>query len=90
VHWRRIVAKPPVYFQSDSTGKAPGLRNNPPTMAVDRPKFLAYARFLRLPNAITAMADPLAGWFAVGGGVPGWKLPLWEPAFVLGKVLART
>jgi len=22
------------------------------------------------------MADPLAGWFAIGGGVPAWKLPL--------------
>jgi 4-hydroxybenzoate polyprenyltransferase len=45
-------------------------------MSVERPKFLAHAQLLRLPNAFTAMADPLAGWFAIGGGVPGWKLPL--------------
>jgi len=45
-------------------------------MTVDRPKFLACAQLLRLPNAFTAMADPLAGWFAIGGGVPAWKLPL--------------
>lgn len=45
-------------------------------MMTERPKFLAYAQLLRLPNAFTAMADPLAGWFAVGGGVPSWELPL--------------
>jgi 4-hydroxybenzoate polyprenyltransferase len=45
-------------------------------MATERPKLLAYARLVRLPNAVTAMADPLAGWFAVGGGAPGWHLPL--------------
>ena len=39
-------------------------------------KFLAYARLFRLPSAFTVMADPLAGWFAVGGGVPAWELPL--------------
>ena len=45
-------------------------------MTNQRPKFLVYARLLRLPNAFTAMADPLAGWFAVGGGAPAWQLPL--------------
>ena len=45
-------------------------------MTNQRPKFLAYAQLLRLPNAFTAMADPLAGWFAVGGGAPAWQLPL--------------
>lgn len=40
------------------------------------PRFLAYARLLRLPNTFIVMADPLAGWFAVGGGVPAWQLPL--------------
>lgn len=39
--------------------------------------FLAYAHLLRLPNAFTAMADPLAGWFVIGGGGdPAWQLPL--------------
>src|ERR1051326_562728 len=56
--------------------KRPGIRNNPAIMATARPKFLAYARLVRLPNAFTAMADPLAGWFAGGGGAPGWHLPL--------------
>lgn len=45
-------------------------------MTTQRPRFVAYAQLLRLPNAVTAMADPLAGWLAVGGGAPGWKLPL--------------
>ena len=45
-------------------------------MTNQRPKLLAYAQLFRLPNAFTAMADPLAGWFAVGGGVPAWELPL--------------
>lgn len=45
-------------------------------MATERSKFLVYAQLLRLPNAFTAMADPLAGWFAVGGGTPVWNLPL--------------
>jgi 4-hydroxybenzoate polyprenyltransferase len=45
-------------------------------MTDQRPKLLVYAQLLRLPNAFTAMADPLAGWFAVGGGVPAWELPL--------------
>jgi 4-hydroxybenzoate polyprenyltransferase len=45
-------------------------------MAIQRPKVLSYIQLLRLPNAFTAMADPLAGWFAVGGGAPGWELPL--------------
>ena len=45
-------------------------------MTSQRPKFLAYAQLLRLPNAFTAVADPLAGWFAVGGGVPAWHLTL--------------
>jgi 4-hydroxybenzoate polyprenyltransferase len=45
-------------------------------MTNQRSKFLAYAQLLRLPNTFTAMADSLAGWFAVGGGVPAWQLPL--------------
>jgi len=45
-------------------------------MTNQRPKFLAYAYFFRLPTAFVVMADPLAGWFAVGGGVPAWQLPL--------------
>ena len=45
-------------------------------MPRSRSRFLAYARLLRLPNAFTAMADPLAGWFVVGGGEPWWQLPL--------------
>ena len=45
-------------------------------MTTERSRFLAYAQLLRLPNAFTAMADPLAGWLAVGGGVPVWDLPL--------------
>ena len=45
-------------------------------MTNQRPKFLAYIQLLRLPNAFTAMADPLAGWFAVGGGAPTGQLPL--------------
>jgi 4-hydroxybenzoate polyprenyltransferase len=52
------------------------IRNNRVAMTNLRPKFLAYAQLLRLPNAFTAMADPLAGWFAVGGGAPSWQLPL--------------
>lgn len=39
-----------------------------------RSKLLAYAQLTRLPNVFTAMADPLAGWFVVGGGVPVWNL----------------
>jgi 4-hydroxybenzoate polyprenyltransferase len=31
---------------------------------------LAWARLVRLPNLFTAVADPLAGWFVVGGGLP--------------------
>ena len=45
-------------------------------MATKHSKFLVYAQLLRLPNAFTAMADPLAGWLAVGGGMPVWNLPL--------------
>ena len=45
-------------------------------MTTERSRFLAYAQLLRLPSALTAMADPLAGWFAVGGGAPAWNLPL--------------
>jgi 4-hydroxybenzoate polyprenyltransferase len=36
----------------------------------------AFARLLRLPNVFTAVADPLAGWFLVGGGNPAWQLAL--------------
>jgi 4-hydroxybenzoate polyprenyltransferase len=52
------------------------IRNNHAAMTNQRPKLLAYAQWLRLPNTFTVMADPLAGWFAVGGGVPAWQLPL--------------
>ncbi len=41
-------------------------------MAHSKP--LAYARLLRLPNIFTAAADPLAGWFVVGGGSPAWQV----------------
>lgn len=37
---------------------------------------LAYARLLRLPNLFTAVADPLAGWLVVGGGLPAWEILL--------------
>jgi 4-hydroxybenzoate polyprenyltransferase len=37
-------------------------------------KLLAYARLLRLPNLFTAAADPIAGWFVVGGGSPTWHV----------------
>jgi 4-hydroxybenzoate polyprenyltransferase len=36
----------------------------------------AVARLLRLPNVFTAIADPLAGWFLIGGGSPAWQLAL--------------
>ena len=36
----------------------------------------AYAQLLRLPNVFTAVADPLAGWFFVGGGAPAWNVSL--------------
>jgi UbiA prenyltransferase family protein len=52
------------------------IRNNHMAMTNQRTKFLAYIQLLRLPNTFMAMADPLAGWFAVGGGVPAWQLPL--------------
>src|SRR5579871_527432 len=39
-------------------------------MSAKRSQLLAYTRLLRLPIAFIAMADPLAGWFAIGGGVP--------------------
>jgi len=39
-----------------------------------RSKLLSYAQLVRLPNAFTAMADPLAGWFVVGGGLPAWNV----------------
>jgi 4-hydroxybenzoate polyprenyltransferase len=46
-------------------------------MLTSRSKLFAYAQLLRLPNAFTAMADPLAGWLVVGGGAPAWLvLPL--------------
>lgn len=34
--------------------------------------WLAWARLLRVANLFTAVADPLAGWFIVGGGAPAW------------------
>jgi 4-hydroxybenzoate polyprenyltransferase len=40
-----------------------------------RRNLLAYAQLMRLPNVFTAVADPLAGWFVVGGGGdPAWQL----------------
>ena len=45
-------------------------------MPVPRPKWLAYAQLIRLPNLFTAVADPLAGWLVVGGGTPAWHLVL--------------
>ncbi len=45
-------------------------------MTNQRSKLLVYGQLLRLPNTFTVMADPLAGWFAVGGGTPAWQLPL--------------
>jgi 4-hydroxybenzoate polyprenyltransferase len=45
-------------------------------MVVARPKLVAYAQLMRLPNVFTAVADPLAGWFVVGGGDPSWHLAL--------------
>jgi 4-hydroxybenzoate polyprenyltransferase len=39
-----------------------------------RSKLFAYAQLMRLPNFFTAMADPLAGWFVVGGGLPAWHV----------------
>src|ERR1041385_6358805 len=39
-----------------------------------RSKFLAYAQLMRLPNVFTAVADPLARWFVVGGGLPAWHV----------------
>src|SRR5437867_1617930 len=41
-----------------------------------RSKLFAYAQLMRLPNIFTAMADPLAGWFVVGGGAPAWHVLL--------------
>lgn len=49
--------------------------NNPPMPAV-RSKLLACAQLMRLPNAFTAVADPLAGWFVVGGAERSWQLAL--------------
>ncbi len=46
-------------------------------MPRSRSTLMAYAQLLRLPNVFTAMADPLAGWFVIGGGGdPEWQLPL--------------
>src|SRR5437867_5612120 len=39
-----------------------------------RSKLLAYAQLLRLPDVFTAAADPIAGWFVVGGGGQPWQL----------------
>lgn len=47
-----------------------------PAMTAPRSKLLTFAKLMRLPNVFTAIADPLAGWFAIGGGPPGWQLPL--------------
>lgn len=45
-------------------------------MSASRPKWLAYAQLLRLPNLFTAVADPLAGWLLIRGGDPPWQLPV--------------
>src|SRR5260221_2691316 len=37
-------------------------------------KFMKYTQLIRLANVFTAVADPLAGWFAVGGGNPPTQL----------------
>lgn len=37
-------------------------------------KLRTYAQLIRLPNVFTAVADPLAGWFLVGGGAPAWHI----------------
>lgn len=50
--------------------------NNAGAMPDARSKLLAYAQLMRLPNVFTAVADPLAGWFVVGGGDPSWQLAL--------------
>jgi len=39
-------------------------------------KLRAYAQLLRLPNVFTAVADPLAGWFFIGGGMPAWHVAM--------------
>ncbi|MCG3149027.1 MAG: Protoheme IX farnesyltransferase [Verrucomicrobiae bacterium] len=39
-------------------------------------KFRAFVQLLRLPNVFTAVADPLAGWFLIGGGEPAWHIVL--------------
>ena len=46
----------------------------PPTMRRARETWFAYVQLLRLPNLFTAVADPLAGWLAVGGGGPPAQL----------------
>ncbi len=43
-------------------------------MEATQSKTLSYAQLLRIPNVFTAIADPLAGWFVVGGGEPSWHL----------------
>jgi 4-hydroxybenzoate polyprenyltransferase len=45
-------------------------------MSDARPKWLALAQLMRLPNLFTAVADPLAGWLVVGGGSPAWQVLL--------------
>ncbi len=45
-----------------------------PRVTAPGSKLLAYTRLARLPNLFTAIADPLAGWFAVGGGSPATQL----------------
>ncbi len=47
-----------------------------PAMSSPRPKLIAWAQLLRLPNLFTAVADPLAGWLIIGGSEPGWQLPV--------------
>jgi 4-hydroxybenzoate polyprenyltransferase len=45
-------------------------------MSRENSRFVAYAQLMRLPNVFTAVADPLAGWWVVGGGEPAWQLGL--------------
>jgi 4-hydroxybenzoate polyprenyltransferase len=43
-------------------------------MATANLKLRAWAQLLRLPNAFTAVADPLAGWLIAGGASPSLAL----------------
>ena len=51
---------------------ASGICESPPVPASLR----SYTQLLRLPNVFTAIADPLAGWFFIGGGAPAWHVAM--------------